>query len=231
MIDLISYAVSIALYVLQALGLYAIAQRRGIARAWLAWVPIGNLWLLASIADDFKQKTRGKQRKLRYWLPSLAAVTTVLSVVILVVMFVNVLAPMMQVLTYEDLMTIYEMQQGDSVSHMYAPAEEEMIEDIAARLDAVLTDEMMENMLGDMLLALGLSLLLLPASIATAVIECICLYDLFSSCDPQSKILYFLLSLLVGLQGVFIFVCRDKDLGMAPPPELPGGQPNYWQQS
>ena len=74
MIDLISYAVSIALYVLQALGLYAIAQRRGIARAWLAWVPIGNLWLLASIADDFKQKTRGKKRKLRYWLPSLAAV-------------------------------------------------------------------------------------------------------------------------------------------------------------
>lgn len=231
MIDLVSYAVSIALYVLQALGLYTIAQRRGIAYAWLAWVPLGNLWLLASIADDFKQKTQGKQRKLRHWLPSLAAVTTVLSVVILALMFVNVLAPMMQVLTYEDLMTIYEMQQGDSVSHMYAPAEEAIMADIEEKLDAVLTDEMMEKMLGDMLLTLGLSLLLLPASIATVVIEYICLYDLFASCDPQNKILYLILSMLVGLQGVFIFVCRDKDLGMAPPPELPVGQPNYWQQN
>ena len=36
-------------YVLQALGMYRIAERRGIHRPWLAWIPVANSWVLGSI--------------------------------------------------------------------------------------------------------------------------------------------------------------------------------------
>lgn len=57
---------SIAMYVLNAVGLYRIAKRRGIHHAWLAWVPIGCNWLLGSISDHYqyvaKQKVTSKRK-------------------------------------------------------------------------------------------------------------------------------------------------------------------------
>ena len=57
---------SIVMYVLNAVGLYRIAKRRGIHHAWLAWVPIGSNWLLGSISDHYqyvaKQKATSKRK-------------------------------------------------------------------------------------------------------------------------------------------------------------------------
>lgn len=47
-------------YVLCSLGLYAIARRRGIRKAWLAWVPVGDLWLLGSISDQYRYLVKGR---------------------------------------------------------------------------------------------------------------------------------------------------------------------------
>ena len=57
--------VSVAFYVLQSLGMYTIAQRRGIANAWLAWVPVGNVWILGAIADDYQLKANGQIKNRR----------------------------------------------------------------------------------------------------------------------------------------------------------------------
>lgn len=57
---------SVVMYVLNAVGLYRIAKRRGIHHAWLAWVPIGSNWLLGSISDHYqyvaKQKVTSKRK-------------------------------------------------------------------------------------------------------------------------------------------------------------------------
>ena len=59
---------SIVMYVLNAVGMYRIAKRRGIHHAWLAWVPIGCNWLLGSISDHYqyvvKQKTTSRRKVL-----------------------------------------------------------------------------------------------------------------------------------------------------------------------
>lgn len=59
---------SVLTYVLQSLGMYTIAKRRGIHHPWLAWVPVGNMWLLGSISDQYqyvaKGRVRGKRRVL-----------------------------------------------------------------------------------------------------------------------------------------------------------------------
>ena len=46
--------VLIVFYVLESIGLYHIAQCRGIDNAFLAWIPIGRMYLLGSIADQIE---------------------------------------------------------------------------------------------------------------------------------------------------------------------------------
>ena len=62
---LIMLAVCITFYVLQALGLYTVAKRRGINHPWLAWVPVGNLWLLGTISDQYQYVAKGRVRNRR----------------------------------------------------------------------------------------------------------------------------------------------------------------------
>ena len=62
---------SLIFWIISALSLQAIAKRRGIRNAWLAWVPIGNQWILGSIADQYQHLIQGKitsRRKILLWL-------------------------------------------------------------------------------------------------------------------------------------------------------------------
>lgn len=58
-------AFSVVCYVLQALGMYSIAKRRGIHKPWLAWIPVVNMWLLGSISDQYQYVVKGKVRNRR----------------------------------------------------------------------------------------------------------------------------------------------------------------------
>lgn len=62
---LLALAFSIVSYVLSAVGIYRIAKRRGIHHAWLAWVPVGNSWLLGSISDHYQYVVKHKMTKRR----------------------------------------------------------------------------------------------------------------------------------------------------------------------
>ena len=58
-------AVSVAVYVFQSLGMYTIAKRRGIRNPWLSWIPVGNMWILGSISDQYQYVVKGRVRKRR----------------------------------------------------------------------------------------------------------------------------------------------------------------------
>ena len=57
--------ISLAIYVFTALSLYTIAQKRGIACPWLAWIPVANLWLQGSVSDQYRYLTRGQRKHKR----------------------------------------------------------------------------------------------------------------------------------------------------------------------
>ena len=48
-------------YILIGIGTYTMASRRGIKHAWLAWLPIGNVWIMGAISDQYQYVSRGKQ--------------------------------------------------------------------------------------------------------------------------------------------------------------------------
>ena len=78
---LLSNLIGIGLYVMQSLGLYTISKRRGIHNPWLAWIPVANMWILGSIADQYQYVTKGKIKNRRKTL--IAMVIIVAATVVL----------------------------------------------------------------------------------------------------------------------------------------------------
>lgn len=54
------FVYAIVCYVLYALGLSSIAKRRGIRHPWLSWLPLGDLWIMGSISDQYQYIAKGK---------------------------------------------------------------------------------------------------------------------------------------------------------------------------
>ena len=57
-----STLLSLAVYIVSALAIYTIAQRREIRHAWMAWVPLINVWTLGSVSDHYHQTVKGEKR-------------------------------------------------------------------------------------------------------------------------------------------------------------------------
>ncbi len=46
--------VGVGFYVLKSIGLYTLAERRGIENPWLAWVTIGDLFILGTLVSEME---------------------------------------------------------------------------------------------------------------------------------------------------------------------------------
>lgn len=74
----------VAVYVLTALSLYTIAQRRGLSRPWLAWIPVVSSWILGSLSDQYRYVVKGENRSKRKFLLVMSILSAVLSTVVCV---------------------------------------------------------------------------------------------------------------------------------------------------
>lgn len=62
---LLAMVFCIVMYILSSLGVYSIAKRRGIRRPWLSWLPVGNMWIIGSISDQYQYVAKGKIKNRR----------------------------------------------------------------------------------------------------------------------------------------------------------------------
>lgn len=88
-----SFAVSVVTYVLTSWGFYNIAQRRGIEKPWLAWIPVANLWILGCISDQYRYVVKGEtksRRKVLIGLSIASAVCVIVFIVLLIVAMVDI---------------------------------------------------------------------------------------------------------------------------------------------
>lgn len=84
-----SSTLSLAAYVFTALAIYTIAQRRGIKKAWLAWVPVVNVWILGSISDQYRYVVKDQVKSKRKVLLGLNLANAVFTVAVLVSLIVT----------------------------------------------------------------------------------------------------------------------------------------------
>ena len=71
-------------WILSAVSLHKVAKRRGIAHAWLAWLPIGSEWVLGSLSDQYQHLVQGKVTSRRKILLALSLVGMMLGIVYVV---------------------------------------------------------------------------------------------------------------------------------------------------
>lgn len=193
----------ILVYVLQALALYTIAERRGINKPWMAWVPVLNMWILGSISDQYQYVVKRQVKNKRKVLLGLEIAITAIVVFLVVFIFVGVFAGF---LSMEPTM--------DSGA---APMESGTIWDI----------------LGALLILAALALAVLVMAIVKLVHFYKAMYDVFRSCDPKNSTLFLVLSLvgnlvIEGVYCIFLMLCKDKDLGM--PPRKPAPIPEIVEE-
>lgn len=99
-IYLLTFGLSLAMYILQSLGMYTIANRRGIKHPWMAWLPVTNMWILGSIADQYQYVAKGQVRNRRKVLLGLNIAMIALYIVMMVIcvgMFVNTILSIPQI--------------------------------------------------------------------------------------------------------------------------------------
>ena len=63
-ISVLCIITALAGYILQSIAMTRIGRRRGIKAAWLAWIPIANVWTTGAIADDHDAQ-QGRKRNFR----------------------------------------------------------------------------------------------------------------------------------------------------------------------
>ena len=79
-----SSLLGIASYILTALALYTMAQRRGIKNPWLSWIPVINCWIIGSLSDQYRYVVKGEVKNKRKSLLILNIINAVLSVALVI---------------------------------------------------------------------------------------------------------------------------------------------------
>ena len=180
-----SSLLGIATYVFMALGMYAIAKRRGIRYPWMGWIPFGNVWMLGCISDQYRYVTSGQEkskRKIMLGLQIAMYAVMIVAIVLLVVSLIQMFSRM----------DGYRGEDSGYYSEVLVP----------------------------LMIGVVLSMVMLGVSIALTVLQYMALHDLFQSCNPAASAVFLVLSIVLSLfgfgvvQAIFVFVCRDKDLGM-----------------
>ena len=98
-----STILGIAAYVLTALALYTLAQRRGIKNPWLSWIPVANCWIVGSLSDQFRYVVKGEVKNKRKILLILNIVNAVIGIaMVAVVVFMAVSAVQSAMGPYDD---------------------------------------------------------------------------------------------------------------------------------
>lgn len=80
----------IATYVLTSLALYTVAQRRGLNRPWLAWIPVVNCWIIGSLSDQYRYVVKGEVKSKRKVLLILQLLLLIMGIAMAVVAIVTV---------------------------------------------------------------------------------------------------------------------------------------------
>lgn len=180
-----SNLLSIAIYVFTALALYTIANRRGIAAAWLAWIPVAQLWILGSISDNYQQAAFGKKKVKRHLLIWLQVIVAVLAIAMVIMLIVSIIS-----------------LWGNGVLEGGGYDSLEQLPDPFALLTGLAP-------------VFGILLVMGIVAIFSAVLQYMAFYDIYRSCDPDNATLYLVLSIFFSFaQPIFLMICRNKDNGM-----------------
>ena len=191
-------ALAIAAYILSSLAIFTIAKRRCIKKPWMAWVPVVNVWIVGSIADQYCYVTKREVKNNRKVLLALSIAMTALCAALIVLICVLIFR--LRITAGINLDGLIRAFQNGNFEFLVPYA---------------------EYMAVPILSLLFLLLAMSAVAVAYSVIYYMTLYDVYKSCIPNRSKMFLLLSIcgnlaISGVEAVFLMICRNKDQGMPP---------------
>lgn len=77
--SLVILLIMVVFYILKSIGLYKLANKRGFENPWLAWIPIGDLYILGLIVGEMDIFSFFHLENLGLWCPVIVIVGAVCS--------------------------------------------------------------------------------------------------------------------------------------------------------
>ena len=180
-------------YVLHSLSLYTIAGKRKIANGWLSWIPVGEGWILGSIADQYQLEVRSCEKNRRK---------------ILLGLHLGALAVQIPMLIAEAAIIAEVLHTLPAVSGTL---------DVLSKIPEGLQQLDMSRIMVPGVVFAVCSFLNLAVIGCLLVFRYLCYYDLYTSCNPDTKQVFLVLSILIPLTiPFFLFADRKKEHGMPP---------------
>ncbi len=216
---LIALGVIVTIYVLGAFGAYRLAKRRGMQNAWLAWLPVGQEYILGKMSDGISAEDPPYQKK-GWWIayPIISGVYLLLSLASCI-------------LTIAAMPGYIEKMEWAMISGSE--------EDVLSAVFSIFS--------GSGTAVLILSELVSLLSIAAVIIGSILLYRVYKRYMPNAAMAFAICGGIFGLHWLFLFIIRNRQpmypyypqngygapvYTEAPPQNpYPNGQPNPygWQ--
>lgn len=192
---LVMLAISVGAYVLQSLGTYTIAKRRGIKNPWLSWIPVGSSWILGCISDQYRYVAKGQVKNKRKALLILQIVMWIIYIAFFAMFFSFV---------FQVLGMMYE--SGMDPSYMGGAYYTELIGPAL-------------GMMGLSLVMLGVAIAVTIIQYM-ALYDLYTSCDPMNNVLYLILSIFFSITM-----PIFVFVCRNKDGGMPPRKPQPAAEP------
>ncbi len=197
----LTLAVEIAFYVLRSIGVYTLAKRQKLEKAWFAFVPC--LWFYTVCKLLKKQKFFGKSyEKIALWLVLVFGLTQVLNIAY-------------QVLAYFPLFE-YAIIQGKTV---YFILDDSLVDNVKSELAPYIIQGIYieagnidYNALRSLINVLNIMGYITPLfDLATTVITVFTYINLFRTYWPQHYTVISILCIFLNLFPIFVFVIRKRN--------------------
>ncbi len=177
----ISLAIPVTSYVLGALGVQRIAQRRGAPALWRAWVPIARQQLLGELADWMPEKQLAcRKYSWRKWYPIAAAILIGGTAVMLLITVTMWIVPLFSALLQ---MTVIGEAAVERLIRQLAPIQ---------------------------LICTMLSLLLSAVQIGYRVLEGFILYPVYCRYMKKAAMVFSICGSVFGIHSFFLFAIRNR---------------------
>ena len=179
---LIALGVIVTIYVLGAFGAYRLAKRRGMQNAWLAWLPVGQEYILGKMSDGISAEDPPYQKK-GWWIayPIISGVYLLLSLA-------------------GCILTIAAMP--DCIEKMEWAMISGSEEDVLSAVFSIFS--------GSGTAVLILSELVSLLSVAAVIIGSILLYRVYKRYWPNAAMAFAVCGGIFGLHWLFLFIIRNR---------------------
>ncbi|MCL2670593.1 MAG: hypothetical protein FWF10_00975 [Clostridiales bacterium] len=209
--------IELAVWICQAIGMQAIAKRRGVkghAAVWDIVFGVGQAYVAGAIADDYSRRVEGKETARRKLLLGLGIPIIILTLAISVLgfgMVVNSVDIVHEEACICDIDDDWHIDICDDMFLIDNGGQLSVHNSLGSMSLRSLPDVVANIVICSLVITL-LTALLMPLVIVFTVFYYISLYKLYKSCDAKNAALYIVLSIFIPIcVPIFLLMLRGKD--------------------